>query len=71
MESYLTVTCASFFISEHKENYPNSEKRGFTVKRLSYEEFLICISFLAKYKLFKLLFAITFPKIDKDLKTGF
>ena len=71
MECYLTVTCDSFPFMDIKKNYPNSEKKEFTYKRLTCEEFLICIIYFKRFKLSTVLFAISFPKIDKDLKTGF
>ena len=71
MECSLTVTCASFSFLDIKKKNPNSEKRGFTHKRLTFEEFLICIIYLKKVDRSTVLFAISFPKIDKDLKTGF
>ena len=70
MECCLTVTCASFSFLDIKK-YPNSEKKEFTYKRLTCEEFLICIFTWKRHKLSTVLFAISFPKIDKDLKTGF
>ena len=54
-----------------KKKHPNSEKKVFTYKRLTCEEFLICIIHLERHKLSTVLFAISFPKKDKDLKTGF
>ena len=70
MECCLIVTCASFSFL-HIKKYPNSEKKEFTYKRLTCEEFLICMIYLKRDKLSTVLFAISFPKIDKDLKTGF
>ena len=70
MECCLTVTCAIFSFLDIKK-YPNSEKKEFTYKRLTCEEFLICMIYFKSCKLSTVLFAIPFPKIDKDLKTGF
>ena len=71
MGCYKTVTCANFAFLDIKKKHSNSEKRGFTYKRLTFKECLICINYLERYKLSTVLFAISFPKIDKDLKTGF
>ena len=71
MECYLTVTCDSFPFMDIKKNHPDSEKSGFTYKRLTCEEFRFVWFTLKRYKLSTVLFAISFPKIDKDLKTGF
>ena len=71
MECYLTVTCASFsFLDINK--LKNLYRRGvFTYQRLMCDEFLIYMIYFKRYTLSKVLFAISFPKIDKDLKTGF
>ena len=67
----LNCHMCQFPIFGHKEKHPNSAKRVFSYKRLTFEEFLICIIYLKKVDRSTVLFAISFPKIDKDLKTGF
>ena len=54
-----------------KKNYPDSEKSGFTYKRLTCEEFLILKTTGETQKVSTILITYSFPKIDKDLKTGF
>ena len=71
MELYLTVTCDSFRFLDIKKKHPNSKKMVFTYQRFMCEEFLIYMIYLKRDKLSTVLFAISFPKIDKDLKTGF
>ena len=71
MEYYLTVTCDSFTFMDIKKNHPDSEKSGFTYKRLTCEEFLICKTYGETHKISTILITNSFPKIDKDLKTGF
>ena len=70
MECYLTVTCDSFSFLDIKKKNTNSAKRGFSYKRLTCEVSDL-YSLLENHKLSKVLFAIIFPKIDKDLKTSF
>jgi len=71
MECYLTVTCASSPFLDIKKKLPNSEKTVFTYQRLMCEEFLICKNYWGKIKVSSILTTNSFPKIDKDLKTGF
>ncbi len=47
MECCLTVTCASFSFPDVKK-YPNSEKKGFTYRRLTCEEFSNLYDLLGK-----------------------
>ena len=70
MECYLTVTCDSFPVLDIKK-HPNLKKRVFTYQRLMCEEFLICKTYWERYKVSTILITNSFPKIDKDLKTGF
>ena len=71
MERYLTVICDSFPFLDIKKKHPNSKKREFTYQRLICQEFLICKTYWGKYKVSTKLITNSFPKIDKDLKTGF
>ena len=70
MECCLIVTCASFSFL-HIKKYPNSEKKEFTYKRLTCEEFLIRKTTGETHKVYTILITNSFPKIDKYLKTGF
>ena len=70
MECCLTVKCASFSFLDIKK-YSNSEKKEFTYKRLTCKEFLICKTYWETHKVSTILITNSFPKIDKDLKTGF
>ena len=60
-----------FPILGNKGKNPNSKEKLFTYQRLMCDEFLIYLIYFKRYTLSKVLFAISFPKIDKDLKTGF
>ena len=70
MECYLTVTCDSFPFMDIKKNHPNS-KRGFTYKRLTYEEFFNLYNLLGENIVYPISITNSFPKTDRDLKTGF
>ena len=70
MECYLTVTCINFpFLDINNKEKLNTEKDG-NYQRLTCEEFFQLYKLLGKGIKFLQLITNSFPKIDKDLKTG-
>ena len=71
MECYLTVTCANFpFLGVNNKEKPNTEK-GKLFRDWGVKSFLSFITYWEKISISTVLITNSFPKIDKDLKTGF
>ena len=60
-----------FPISGHKEKNALIQIKVCLIIRYIFEEFLICKITGERYKVSAILINNSFPKIDKDLKTGF
>ena len=69
MECYLTVTCANFPFLEMKKH--PWRKRFYLSDINMFGKFLIFKLTEERYKISTRLITNSFPKIDKDLKTGF
>ena len=72
MEFYLTVTCDSLPFLDITRKRPLFKEKGIYLSEINmFGKFLILKLTEERYKVSTRLITNSFPKIDKDLKTGF